>query len=183
MRQPALAIGTLFDPSVKNTGMFKLMIAACLTLLLACQQPETKNTAKDTAAALSATQAPKIPDSTVLDGPWYLQPVLASDTASGKRASLQLDLKKGHFTGNTGCNSMNGKFWYSATDSSLSFSEKLVTTKMACPGYNEKAFLKSLLLTTHYKLKNGVLTLLAEDNTELSRWERKPLAPANTGKA
>lgn len=160
------------------------MLFACLTLLLACQQPDTKNTTKDTAAtALSATPVQKVPDSTVLSGPWYLQPVLASDTASGKRATLQLDLKKSRFTGNTGCNNMNGKFWYSATDSSISFSEKLITTRMACPGYNEKAFLKSLLLTTHYKLKNGVLTLLAEDNTELSRWERKPSTPANTGKA
>lgn len=165
--------------------MFKLMIAACLILFLslACQQPETKNIARDTAATAHPMTKTMAPDTTVLDGGWYLQPVLASDTASGKRASLQIDLKKGHFTGNTGCNSMNGKFWYSATDSSLSFSDKLVSTRMACPGYNEKAFLKNLLLTTHYRLKNGVLTLLAEDNTELSRWERKPSAPANTGKA
>ena len=163
--------------------MLKLMIVSCLTLLLACQQPDTKNTKKDTAAAALSPTRVQAPDTTVLDGPWYLQPVLASDTASGKRPTLQLDLKKSRFTGNTGCNNMNGKFWYSATDSSISFSEKLITTKMACPAYNEKAFLKSLLLTTHYKLKNGVLTLLAEDNTELSRWERKPSAPPNTGKA
>jgi heat shock protein HslJ len=164
--------------------MFKLMIAACLTFLLACQQPDTKNTKKDTAdAALSTTRVQKAPDSTVLNGPWYLQPVLASDTASGKRATLQFDLKKSRFTGNTGCNNMSGKFWYSATDSSISFSEKMITTRMACPGYNEKAFLKSLQLTTHYKLNNGILTLLAEDNTELSHWERKPSKPANTGKA
>lgn len=164
----------------------KIFFAACLTLLLACQQPDTQNTtpAKDTAAAaLSSTHTPAAPDTTVLDGPWYLQPVLASDTASGKRATIQFDLKKSHFAGNTGCNNMSGKFWYSATDSSLSFSDKLITTKMACPGYNEKAFLKSLLLTTHYKLRKGVLTLLAEDNTELSRWERKPTAPPTTGKA
>ena len=78
---------------------------------------------------------------------------------------------------------MNGKYYFSIVDSSLSFSDKLVTTKMACTGYNEKAFLKNLLLTTHFKLKSGVLILLAEDNTELSRWERKPSTPANTGKA
>ncbi|MDO6433411.1 META domain-containing protein [Flavitalea sp. BT771] len=165
--------------------MFKLMIAACLTLLLACQQPDTKNTTKDsaTAAALSAPKVTQAPDTTVLDGPWFLQPVLPSDTAAGKRATLRLDLKKGRFAGNTGCNNMSGKFWYSATDSSLTFSDKLVTTKMACTGFNEKAFLKNLLLTTHYKLRNGVLTFLAEDKTELSRWERKPSAPANTSKA
>ena len=163
----------------------KLMIFACLTLLLACQQPESKNTAKDSAAtaALSAAKVKQAPDTTVLSGSWFLQPVLPSDTATGKRANLQLDLKKSRFTGNTGCNNMNGKFWYSTTDSSLTFSEKLVTTKMACTGFNEKAFLKSLLLTTHYKLRNGVLTFLAEDNTELSRWERKPSTPATSGKA
>lgn len=158
-------------------------ICLILSLSLACQQPETKSTANDTAAKAPPITKIIAPDTTVLDGGWYLQPVLASDTASGKRASLRIDLKKGRFTGNTGCNSMNGKFWYSATDSSLSFSDKLVSTRMACPGYNEKAFIRNLLLTTHYRLKNGVLTLLAEDNTELSRWERKPSTPANTGKA
>jgi len=161
-----------------------IIAAACLSLLLACQQPDTKTTtaSKDTTAA-TAARAPQVPDSTVLDGLWYLQPVLASDTASGKRATLQFDLKKARFAGNTGCNNMSGKFWYSANDSSLTISEKLITTKMACPGYNEKAFLKSLLLTTHYHLRNGILTLLAEDNTELSRWERKPSAAVTTGKA
>jgi len=166
----------------------KIYVIACLTLLLACQQPDpdTKNSpaVKDSTTPTALTsRAPIKPDTTILAGTWYLQAVLASDTASGKRATIQFDLKKAHFAGNTGCNDMSGKFWYSATDSSLSFSDKLITTKMACPGYNEKAFLKNLLLTTRYKLKNCVLTLLAEDNTEISRWERKPTAPANTGKA
>lgn len=126
---------------------------------------------------------PVVLDSTALDGSWYLQPVLASDTAAGKRPTLQFDVKKAHFSGNTGCNGMNGKYYFSISDSSLSFSDKVITTKMACPGYNEKAFLKSLLLTTHFKMKNGTLILLAEDNTELSRWERKPTPAATTGKA
>jgi heat shock protein HslJ len=78
---------------------------------------------------------------------------------------------------------MNGKFRFSANDSSLSFSDKIVTTRMACTGYNEKAFIKSLLLTTHYRLRNGVLTFLAEDNSELSRWARKPATLARSEKA
>jgi heat shock protein HslJ len=159
--------------------------------MLACQQPQAKTTPKDSAKdstkdSLARTAAPKRPvilDSTVLDGKWYLQPVLASDTAAGKRPIIEFDVKKAHFTGNTGCNSMNGKYYFSITDSSMSFGDKLVTTKMACPGYNEKAFLKSLMLTTHFKLKNGILVLLAEDNTELSRWERKPSSAPNAGKA
>jgi len=166
-----------------------LTIIACF-VLLACQQPQAKNTstpkdtvAKDSVAMAAIPKRPVILDSTVLDGTWYLQPVLASDTASGKRATIEFNVKKARFSGNTGCNSMNGKYYFSIVDSSMSFSDKLVTTKMACTGYNEKAFLKNLLLTTHFKMKNGVLILLAEDNTELSRWERKPTAPPNTGKA
>jgi len=166
-----------------------LPIFSCLALF-ACQQPQGKNTStpkdsttKDSAAMAAIPKRPVILDSTVLDGSWYLQPVLASDTASGKRATIEFNVKKARFSGNTGCNSMNGKYYFSIVDSSMSFSDKLVTTKMACTGYNEKAFLKNLLLTTHFKMKNGVLILLAEDNTELSRWERKPTAPPNTGKA
>ncbi|HVU55110.1 MAG TPA: META domain-containing protein [Puia sp.] len=166
-----------------------LTIAACL-IMFACQQPQAKNapahqdtTTKDSTAMAATPKRPVILDSTVLDGSWYLQPVLASDTATGKRATIEFNVKKAHFAGNTGCNNMNGKYYFSIVDSSLSFSDKLITTKMACPGYNEKAFLKSLMLTTHFKMRNGVLILLAEDNTELSRWERKPTAPANTGKA
>lgn len=167
--------------------MLKVMTAACMLLALACQQPEAKKITKDSTATtamasnIQVKQTP--PDSTVLEGSWYLQPVLPSDTAAGKRPTLQLDVKKSRFTGNTGCNNMNGKFWFSAADSSISFSEKMVTTKMACPGYNEKAFLKSLLQVTHFKVQNGVMTLMGPDNAALSRWERKPSAQPTSGKA
>ncbi|MBN8853094.1 MAG: hypothetical protein BGO55_13835 [Sphingobacteriales bacterium 50-39] len=177
----------LFTISKRTVG--SLLGVSCL-VLLACQQPQTKNSptprdtlTKDSAAMAAIPKRPVILDSTVLDGSWYLQPVLPSDTATGKRATIEFNVKKAHFSGNTGCNSMNGKYYFSIVDSSLSFGDKLVTTKMACVGYNEKAFLKNLLLTTHFKMRNGVLILLAEDNTELSRWERKPTNPANTGKA
>ena len=131
-------------------------------------------------AAGTATAKPAPPDTTTLAGPWFLQPMLPSDTAAGKIPTLVLDVAKSRFTGNTGCNSMRGSFWSSRTDSSLSFSDKIITTKMACPGYNEPAFMKSLRSATHYRLRNGVLTLLSEDNTELSRWMRKPAAAAGT---
>lgn len=177
----------LFTISKRTVGL--LLGVSCL-VLLACQQPQTKNSptprdtlTKDSAAMAAIPKRPVILDSTVLDGSWYLQPVLPSDTATGKRATIEFNVKKAHFSGNTGCNSMNGKYYFSIVDSSLSFGDKLVTTKMACVGYNEKAFLKNLLLTTHFKMRSGVLILLAEDNTELSRWERKPTNPANTGKA
>jgi heat shock protein HslJ len=152
--------------------------AACLLLLAACQSPTGKpNTVtRDTIATTASVMTS--PDTTTLGGIWYLQPVLPSDTAAGKTPMLDLNLTKSRFGGNTGCNSMNGVFWFSKTDSSLSFSEKIVTSKMACQGYNERAFIKSLLSAGRYRLRNGELTLLSDDNTELSHWVRKPgIAP------
>ena len=123
------------------------------------------------------------PDTTTLGGKWYLQPVLPSDTATGKIPTLELNLDKSRFSGNTGCNTMHGEFWFSKTDSSVSFSDKMNITKMACPGYNEPAFIKSLRSAGRFRLRNGVLTLLSDDNTELSHWVRKPGAGPKALKA
>ncbi|HTR30340.1 MAG TPA: META domain-containing protein [Puia sp.] len=114
------------------------------------------------------------PDTTALGGRWYLEPVLPSDTAAGKIPWLDLNPENSRFTGNSGCNAMHGKFYFSKTDSSFAFNDEIFTARMACPGYNESAFLKSLKKTAGFRLNNGTLTLLGEDKTELSRWTRKP---------
>ncbi len=160
----------------------KLITAASVCLaVLACQSPSgTPSAHKGDSIIPAATVAKAPPDTTTLGGNWYLQPVLAADTATGKTPILQFDLTKSRFTGNTGCNTMRGQFWSSKTDSSLSFSDKIIQTRMACPGYNEPAFMKSLKSASHYRLRNGILTLLSDNNTELSRWMRKP---ANAPKA
>ncbi len=111
-----------------------------------------------------------IPDSLTLNGEWFLQPVLPSDTATGRIPTLVINLKKQTFTGNTGCNRMSGSFV--ATDTSFRFNENIALTKMACVGYNEKEFIESLHRTTRYKFDNGVLILM-QDMTELSKWTRK----------
>lgn len=152
----------------------KLIVATSL-FFLACQTPTVGPTGRKGDSIIPAASVTKIAnDTTSLGGSWYLQPVLAADTATGKTPTLQLDLTKSRFSGNTGCNPMHGQFWFSKTDSSLSFSDKMLTTKMACTGYNEPAFLKSLKNTTHYRLQNGVLTFLSDERAELSHWVRKP---------
>ena len=107
---------------------------------------------------------------TSLNGEWFLQPVLASDIATGKIPSIRFNVSKKTFTGNTGCNAMSGSF--QLTDTSLIFSEQIMTTKMSCIGYNEAAFLKNLLRSNRYKVENGTLVLLF-DATEISRWTRQ----------
>ena len=122
----------------------KIIFVMLILGLSACQQGagnQAPAAVSDTTAAMPA--AVKIPDTTTLGGGWYLQPVLASDTAAGRVAFLQFDPGKTHFSGNTGCNPMGGMFWFSKNDSSLSFNDKMITTKMACPGYDEHSFFKA----------------------------------------
>jgi heat shock protein HslJ len=119
------------------------------------------------------------PADTSLNGEWFLQPVLASDTAAGKFPSIKFNVAKGTFTGHTGCNRMNGTF--KRTDTSLTINEHIAVTKMVCPGFNEAAFLKTLLNTNRFKRDDGILVLMF-DQTELSRWTRKPYrAPMSKG--
>jgi heat shock protein HslJ len=161
----------------------KIPGAICLFLLTACQNPGAGNAVqqKDSATTIAAT--PRGQDTTSLGGRWYLQPVLPSDTAAGLTPWIDLDLDMTRFTGNSGCNSMHGKLYFSKTDSSLSFADKIVTGKRVCPGYNEPAFLKSLKSTTRYKLNNGTLTLVGDNRAELSKWVRKQEPPAKAIKA
>ncbi|GGB11154.1 META domain-containing protein [Puia dinghuensis] len=157
----------------------KVIAAICLASLGACQSPAggpASHTSHKGDSVLPSAQVKvkAAPDTTTLAGSWYLLAVLPSDTATGKIPTLQLNPAKARFSGNTGCNTMYGQFWYSNTDSSMSFNDRITMTKMACPGYNEPAFLQSLKSVGHYRLHSGTLTLLSDGGTELSHWTRKP---------
>lgn len=111
----------------------------------------------------------KIQDTASIAGTWKLLPVMASDTATGKIPQINFDLKTNRFSGNTGCNDMSGNFII--TQNGFSFSDNIISTKMACQGYNEKAFFDNLLKTNRYEIKNGVLQLMY-NATILSKWVR-----------
>jgi heat shock protein HslJ len=154
---------------MKNFGMIGLLFA------LACQSQGNSNSGREADSNTSASAAiitPDAPDTTTLGGRWYLQPVLPSDTATGKIPWLDLNLALSSFSGNTGCNSMHGKFYFSKADNSLAFSDKIAISKMACPGFNELAFLKSLRNTARFKLRRDTLIFTGDDHSELSRWIR-----------
>ncbi len=105
-----------------------------------------------------------------ISGEWQLQPVLASDTATGRIPKLNFDLKENRINGNTGCNSFGGNFILK--DAALSFNPNMISTKMACLGYNEKIFLDNLLKTNRYEIKQGILQLMY-NTTILSYWVRQ----------
>jgi len=102
-------------------------------------------------------------------GTWKLMPVLASDTATGNIPALRFNVAEGSFTGSTGCNAMTGNFTLNGT--MLAFKEQMVDKKNMCQGYNEEAFMSSLLKVNHFKIENGVLLLMV-DQTVLSKWVR-----------
>ena len=115
-----------------------------------------------------------------LAGKWYLQPASENDTAMGRIAEISFDIKESRFSGSTGCNRMSGTFL--ATDSTLQFSDKMITTRMFCSGYNESAFLQNLLRVESYKFKKGLLVFLVGE-IEVLRWTRKsPIPPKKTVK-
>jgi heat shock protein HslJ len=125
-------------------------------------------------------EAPKKPAViTKLIGKWFLIPALESDTATGRLPEIQFDAKDTKFSGNTGCNRMSGT--YLATDSTLHFSEKMITTRMFCAGYNESAFLQNLLRVDAYKFRKGML-IFTVGNVEVFRWKKKTSPPKKTGK-
>jgi heat shock protein HslJ len=155
-------------------NLFSIGVACALLAASLVADKSGLNTPENSSIAAYST-----PADTSLNGEWFLQPVLASDTAAGKYPSIKFNVAKGTFTGHTGCNRMNGTF--SRTDTSLTINEHIALTKMVCPGFNEAAFLKTLLNTNRYKRDNEILVLMF-DQTELSRWTRKPYrAPMSKG--
>jgi heat shock protein HslJ len=169
-----------YDYGCTNGMSAKLKSFVLTTLLFAFVSLASAQQAQNDSAKSITPAAAKKPGIAALKGKWFLLPALDSDTATGRVPDISLDILKGTFTGNTGCNRMSGTFL--ATDSTLSFSDKMVTTRMYCAGYNESAFLQNLLRVDSYKFKKGWLVFMVE-GIEVFRWTRKQAVPKKTGKA
>lgn len=155
--------------------MIFFAIAAALSLAYRVwTSPAEKPAAHTDAGPQYISCLPPVSDTNRLEGKWYLLPVLPSDTATGKLPFISFDIRRLRFAGNTGCNSMSGRF--NLRGKSLSIDSNMIITKMACTGYNEKGFIKNLLRANSYKFEDGVLILLF-DGTELSRWVRTVQKP------
>lgn len=150
----------------------KYFLFTCLILVVTCHNNfpvSTNNIDTNITRTDSVPIGKEAVKNETLAGKWQLQPVLASDTASGRIPTLNFDLLKSRVNGNTGCNSFGGSF--ELKGNALSFSTNMISTKMACPGYNEKIFLDNLFKTNRYQIKEGVLQLMY-NNTILSYWVR-----------
>jgi len=101
------------------------------------------------------------------EGKWRLIPAMPSDTAAGKIPFLNFILNGKRVTGNDGCNDFSGTF--NINKNSLTFNQDFISTKMACPGYDEEAFQRNLLRTNSFEMNGDTLVLMV-NKTPLSYW-------------
>jgi heat shock protein HslJ len=113
---------------------------------------------------------PKTQTMSQLDGKWYLQRDMTNDSSNTRIPEIRFDIMQNRFSGNTGCNQMSGNFL--ATERTLHISDKMITTRLFCPGYDEMSFLKNLLKADGYHFNEGYLILTSGDSI-VSRWSRK----------
>lgn len=150
------------------------IMGACIAVssmcVMACHSSSHQRFNNDTLKSNADSVITIAPIDTAIEGHWYLQPQLPSDTAAGRIPEITFSVTENKFFGNTGCNSMTGMFVKKAD--SLRFDERMVSTRMFCTGYNEKGFIDNLLRTNRFEIKNGVLLLL-DNQTILSKWVRK----------
>jgi heat shock protein HslJ len=92
-----------------------------------------------------------------LNGNWQLEMLFASDNKWEKPPHIKVNTADSTFSGNTSCNSIRGKF---AIDGNyLGFDKNFISTRMACPGSYEKAFLSALLKINRYSINKDELAL------------------------
>ena len=92
-----------------------------------------------------------------LNGNWQLQTLFSSDNNWTKQPYLNINLNDKTFSGNSGCNSIRGKF--TIADNYIGFDKNIASTKMACQGSYEKTFLDALLKINRYTISKDELEL------------------------
>jgi heat shock protein HslJ len=110
-----------------------------------------------------------------LKGNWELSVFPTTDKTFAevfgqRRPTISFDLAKSTIGGNTGCNHFSGS--YTMSDHSLIFSPGFISTKMACPGYEETIFLDAFNKVNRYTISNSELQLL-HDSTLIMGFVRK----------
>jgi heat shock protein HslJ len=97
-----------------------------------------------------------------LKGSWQLTVFPTTDKTfdelfGQRRPQIQFDLSRKTVTGTTGCNHLKGT--YQISNDELSFTNPFITTKMACPGYEESIFLDAFNKVNRFDIHRDELRL------------------------
>ena len=88
---------------------------------------------------------------------------------------IEFNTREKKFSGNTSCNSFSGTLV--ADDSTISFNEPLMMTKMACPGEGEATFVQTLQKVNTYSVSNDSTLYFMMGDIVIMRFIKK-----NSGK-
>ncbi len=112
-------------------------------------------------------------DSRKLNGNWQLEMLFSSDNHWSKPPFINIRANDKAFSGNTGCNSISGKF--SANGNYFGIDKNIISTKMACAdakgNRDEKIFLSALLKINRFTLTKDELEL-GQDEITLMKFRR-----------
>jgi heat shock protein HslJ len=117
-----------------------------------------------------------MPAPTVLNGTWELQYISGPKIAFNglypeKKPRISFDVEGNKFSGNAGCNSMNGKLIINGAE--ISFPEPYAMTRMLCPGQGEQVFLQTLKKVDSYNIYEGNVLGLIAGHTVVMRFVKK----------
>ncbi len=101
-----------------------------------------------------------------LDTSWELRSQFGTQLNVKNVPVLIINSSQKTFGGSTGCNRMSGTF--TIDGAKIKFNEEIITTKMACDGYNENGFINTLLKVNAYKVQDSILELSQNDIVLLS---------------
>jgi heat shock protein HslJ len=104
-----------------------------------------------------------------LEGNWNVEYVWGIDKTKLKPSTVVMDFKNKTFTANSGCNTVNGTFFFK--DELLIIDKKMDITKLPCKGYNERAFINVLLKINRFNFAGDTLEL-SQDNIVLMLLKR-----------
>lgn len=114
--------------------------------------------------------------SPTIHGSWTLEFLTAPGAEFSRlypeeKPTLTVDVAKGFASGKNGCNSFSGGV--KVVGNQLTFDQKMITTKMFCPGDGERIFMGALFKANAYRFDaDGKLTLLDNDKA-IMRFVRK----------
>ncbi|WP_207497102.1 META domain-containing protein [Aridibaculum aurantiacum] len=123
--------------------------------------------------AINSEQRDTARKPSVLSGEWQLTAMPGHASNWNKVPILHLDVDSAAFYGNTGCNTISGRFL--VRGASITFDNEIMTTKMACTGaYKEQVFLDNLLRVNNYSINDTALHLRQLDTVKMI-FKRRPI--------
>jgi len=130
--------------------MARTLLMLTIIILISCKTSKTN--------IVKTVEPPKV---SLLEGNWKLQMLFASDNTWNRAPEINFNTKENIFSGNSGCNTMRGKFIVNRQD--LTFDKNIMSTKMACAeaksNRDERDFLTALQKINTWSIQKDKLEL------------------------